>query len=85
VKNTGDTYLDNIQFFDPLLGYKTIGVLAPGKSAEFAFPATIGGDLKNNAIETTNPSLKDSTDLPYEKDVLPWTDLGSLGSSIFHA
>jgi uncharacterized repeat protein (TIGR01451 family) len=84
VINKGDSYLNNVVITDKELAYTTTlpKSLAPGESFTLTYPSTITAPLKNTAVVTANPTIKDGTDIPNTNDVT-WSDASSVGELVY--
>lgn len=71
VKNSGETYLDQLQITNPSLSItdNLTGLLAPGASRTVAYKKLITGPLKNIVTVTANPVLDTGADIPGQNDV----------------
>jgi uncharacterized repeat protein (TIGR01451 family) len=66
IQNTGNTHLQSVTLFDNevKLGNTLLGVLAPGETTTFSVEGKINADLRNEAVVTGIPSLKDGDNIP---------------------
>lgn len=71
VKNTGNSYLQNVTLFDEEIALDStmLGALAPDESTTFSFEGKIKADLTNTAVAEGTPSLKDGAIIPNSEDV----------------
>ena len=70
VKNTGDSYLDNIVVANEQLSFSvTVPILAPGLISMIALQREITTSLQNIATVTANPTLVSGVDIPGVVDV----------------